>query len=367
MKLNQEEKENRNKYVLKLTELPFNTRSRDIQEIIDNVDAKTCFIPRSLQYKTKPFAIVSFNNEIAYNKALASNYQFRNKSLKWCRAMDKTCHKCGDPQHIAVRCPFNIKKNNFKANHDNSSNINNQETNKSYNTTPQKKPILNKGKSLDKLYFKYRPAQYRKYNRLMDDDQNTSYADVTRSKSRNRSRGRSTTRKNNNSNENIQDSNSSIKNKKKNVTISTNSIDDSIHNPNSFQNRMEIKMDLILNKLELMETRFNRLQTRITNLEKHLNPSDDKNISRNHNRPRSLSKNNKNNNRTRSLSRNNKNNRGDKQNQSSNDFNNNQSSNLDLKSSNKEDLIKEMKAIIDEQNHQIKDLLLECGSSTLRY
>jgi hypothetical protein len=158
-----------------------------------------------------------------------------------------------------VKCLLNIKKNISKANHDpqnsNSSNIVNKKTNNSNNITNQKVPTLNKGKSLEKLYYRYRSAQYRKHNRLIDDEQNKSYIDVTRSKLKNRSKGYSITRKNNHSTENVQNSNSSLKNKKKNITISTNFtlIDNSIHNPNSFQKRMKNKMDLIFNKLELMK------------------------------------------------------------------------------------------------------------------
>ena len=65
------------------------------------------------------------------------------------------------------------------------------------------------------------------------------------------------------------------------VTISdnSNSIDDSIYNPNSFQKIMEQKMDLILNKLEIMETRFNKLQSRISELEKHFDSNKNQNSS----------------------------------------------------------------------------------------
>ena len=103
--LTKEQIQNRNEHHIKLTNLPFNTTSRDINDIIWATKAKSCYIPRSSQYKPKPFAILFFDSATALNDALKQNFTYGGNNLEWVSADTKLCHKCGSPTHIAVKCP----------------------------------------------------------------------------------------------------------------------------------------------------------------------------------------------------------------------------------------------------------------------
>ena len=60
----------RNAYRIKLINLPYNTSARDLTDIIKAVDAKACYIPRSSNYKPKPFAVLFFENADKFNDAV---------------------------------------------------------------------------------------------------------------------------------------------------------------------------------------------------------------------------------------------------------------------------------------------------------
>ena len=93
--LTKDQIKDRNEYRIKLTNLPFNTTSRDLNDIIRAKKAKSCYIPRSTQYKPKPFAILFFDNAITLNDAIKQNFAYGGNNLEWVSADTKLCHKCG--------------------------------------------------------------------------------------------------------------------------------------------------------------------------------------------------------------------------------------------------------------------------------
>src|SRR5215216_3825072 len=103
--LTPEQVKHRNDIRIKLTNLPFGTSACDLQDIIIVTKAKSCYIPRSNNYKPRPFAILYFKSEDTLNDAIKINYAFQDQELQWCVADLKCCHKCGSPEHIVMKCP----------------------------------------------------------------------------------------------------------------------------------------------------------------------------------------------------------------------------------------------------------------------
>ena len=72
-----EEVKHRNTYRIKLTNLPFGTTARDLHDIILATKAKASYIPRSNNYKPRPFVILHFE----YQENTTSNYCFQKQSF----------------------------------------------------------------------------------------------------------------------------------------------------------------------------------------------------------------------------------------------------------------------------------------------
>ena len=80
--LTQDQVKQRNNIRIKLTNLPFGITARDLQDIIIATKAKSCYIPRSNNYKLCPFAILYFDSADALNNAIKINYAFNNQELQ---------------------------------------------------------------------------------------------------------------------------------------------------------------------------------------------------------------------------------------------------------------------------------------------
>ena len=75
----------RSKFTLKLTNLPKGTTAFDLSAILEEVSAKTCFIPKkrdSRNYDKERFAIVQFASETALNQAVTFSYVLRNRAVQ---------------------------------------------------------------------------------------------------------------------------------------------------------------------------------------------------------------------------------------------------------------------------------------------
>ena len=105
LNLSQEDIINRDTFSLKLSGLPPNTLAYDIIELLNQTNAKACFISRHPKnYKPVPHAYIYFNNQEDCDKAGATTFEYRNKQLCWVLPDMQTCHKCGEPNHIAKNC-----------------------------------------------------------------------------------------------------------------------------------------------------------------------------------------------------------------------------------------------------------------------
>ena len=94
----------RQQFELKLTGLPFNTTQRDLQTFLESIKAKTCFIPRDLQYRNRPYAYINFDNQDDYDFAIKSQHKFKSNILFWVNPAAPHCRRCGNPEHEAKDC-----------------------------------------------------------------------------------------------------------------------------------------------------------------------------------------------------------------------------------------------------------------------
>ena len=108
--------EEHNQYTVKLTNLPFGTTPVDLKEILQQVNAKTCFIPRTRnRYIRKRFAYISFASDEDLQKVMTNvRVEYNGIELHWDLEDTKTCHKCGSAEHLISKCDEKESANNYK-------------------------------------------------------------------------------------------------------------------------------------------------------------------------------------------------------------------------------------------------------------
>ena len=225
--LTAEEIKHRNTHRIKLTNLPFGTSARDLHDIILATKAKAFYIFQSNNYKPRPFIILHFESEVVFNNAVQQHYVFGGNQLSWCSPDTRCCHKCGDPEHIVMKCPLLIKSKEPKE----------SDESQKFKSSTQ----LN---TMNRLYNKYKPAGFRKFV-----SNKKSYSEIAK---------------------NNKADNSYIPPPSKDHNIH-NSVKDSIHNPNNEINR---KLDQILNILSNLKKDMNDLDVCIAKLEAYQKSSE---------------------------------------------------------------------------------------------
>src|SRR6266508_2425249 len=129
LNLSKEDYEDREAYSLKLTSLPFSTTQNDLRQIIEDTQAKSCYIPRNNHtYKNLPLAILSFDCDDRAHIAYEKNFSLKGRKLYWNLPGIPNCRTCGNPDHVTKKCPLK----------------------------QQRRP-----NPYSQLYDKYKPAQYR--------------------------------------------------------------------------------------------------------------------------------------------------------------------------------------------------------------
>ncbi|CAB5196309.1 unnamed protein product [Rhizophagus irregularis] len=119
--LTKDERNLRFKYGLKLANLPVGTYAADLKDIIIQMKAKSCFVPKnrfSKNYEKERFAFVFFDNENDFNNALGKKFSFNNRGLVFVNYDAVTCHVCGSPYHRVRTCPENQRKRNLSLTHE---------------------------------------------------------------------------------------------------------------------------------------------------------------------------------------------------------------------------------------------------------
>ncbi|PKY62427.1 hypothetical protein RhiirA4_488873, partial [Rhizophagus irregularis] len=103
--LNDESRENRYGFALKLTGLPFGTTGREVNELLKGSGAKSVVIPRNPKnYNLLKYAMVYFPDEDVLTEAASLELKIKGSVLFWLNLDEKACHACGSPEHIAKDC-----------------------------------------------------------------------------------------------------------------------------------------------------------------------------------------------------------------------------------------------------------------------
>ena len=107
LNLSKEDYEDREAYSLKLTGLPFGTTQNDLRQIIEDTQAKSCYIPRNNHtYKNLPLAILSFDCDDRAHVAYEKNFSLKGRKLYWNLPGIPNCRTCGNPDHVTKKCPL---------------------------------------------------------------------------------------------------------------------------------------------------------------------------------------------------------------------------------------------------------------------
>lgn len=117
--LNKQEYQKRHNNVLKLTNLPKGTRAFDLREILEQVGAMTCYIPKKGNtdaYQQDRVAYIAFrtNNDKervfrpvvnpSTNVLAPPVFLLNNRALAWTHVTDKCCYECGSKYHVLRDC-----------------------------------------------------------------------------------------------------------------------------------------------------------------------------------------------------------------------------------------------------------------------
>jgi len=74
--------EQRDAHTAKLVNLPYDTTAYELEDMIQSINGKSCYIPRSpVRYTRQRFAIIAFETETDLAKAMNRNFTLRNNKL----------------------------------------------------------------------------------------------------------------------------------------------------------------------------------------------------------------------------------------------------------------------------------------------
>src|SRR3954469_19994052 len=82
----------RSRYVLKITNLPAGATAYNLEEVADNFNAKTIYIPRTPGYFRERFAFMAFETIEDLEKAREREVQMARSKLRFVEQFQKTCY-----------------------------------------------------------------------------------------------------------------------------------------------------------------------------------------------------------------------------------------------------------------------------------
>lgn len=97
--------EERSRYVLKLAGLPRGTTAFDLDQIREETNAKTTYIPRrEWDYERERYAFMSFENNEDYKEAMDKTYTIDRQTSRFVTEHAPSCFRCGDSTHLSYEC-----------------------------------------------------------------------------------------------------------------------------------------------------------------------------------------------------------------------------------------------------------------------
>jgi hypothetical protein len=116
-----EERKLRNAYGIKLANLPKGCTIADLDQVLINVNAKTCFIPKKRNnqfYQRERFAFIQFESLADLTNAQHKSFIVNGRALQWTSSSTKTCHECGSITHLVRNCKEATRKQNIVNNNE---------------------------------------------------------------------------------------------------------------------------------------------------------------------------------------------------------------------------------------------------------
>src|SRR6266536_371931 len=110
-----EDRQLRSKFGIKLANLPKGCTVVDLQNVLREVDAKTCFIPKKRDnqlYQRERFTFIQFNSQQALDHAQTTSYVLNGRALQWTPCSTRTCRECGSIHHLVRSCKEANRKHN---------------------------------------------------------------------------------------------------------------------------------------------------------------------------------------------------------------------------------------------------------------
>ncbi len=110
--------EERNAYTLKLSGLPKGTIQLDLDFIVQDTNAKSCYISRSAKsYVPLPFALLQFDSDDRAHAAYNKSFSIKSWKLYWGIPGLPHCFTCNNLDHQSNKCPQQKSKqpNNFSS------------------------------------------------------------------------------------------------------------------------------------------------------------------------------------------------------------------------------------------------------------
>src|SRR5579862_7621768 len=94
-------------HILKLANLPKGCSFTDLLDVLDEVHAKTCFIPKKRDnpnYQRERFTYVCFASHEDLVRAQQFSYILSGRALQWVSVQTCTCRECGSFTHLVCSC-----------------------------------------------------------------------------------------------------------------------------------------------------------------------------------------------------------------------------------------------------------------------
>src|SRR4051794_1936857 len=105
----------RQRFCAKLTNLSHGITAFDLEEVLKDVKAKTCFIPKKrdgVSYQREHFAFVSFSTQEEMNKAYKKGFMLKKNGLVFTPTSQRTCFTCGSSHYLQFQCYERHQKEN---------------------------------------------------------------------------------------------------------------------------------------------------------------------------------------------------------------------------------------------------------------
>ncbi|CAG8710723.1 13299_t:CDS:2 [Dentiscutata erythropus] len=104
----------RGQYAARVIGLPNGITARELWPHIEKLGAKTCYFPRTRNYRKKGEAIISFQEEEARENACNAVWEGGDLNIRIVNIQTKTCHRCHETDHFVANCPHRIQDHEYK-------------------------------------------------------------------------------------------------------------------------------------------------------------------------------------------------------------------------------------------------------------